>query len=70
VDPRERFSVNLRALREAAGLTQMQLSDACGLHLTEISRLEQGRRNPRLTTIVQLAGGLGVPPTALLAGIS
>jgi transcriptional regulator with XRE-family HTH domain len=69
VDPRERFSANLRELREAAGMTQMQLSNACGLHMTEISRLERGERNPRLTTIVQLAGGLGVSPRALLDGI-
>jgi transcriptional regulator with XRE-family HTH domain len=70
VEPRERFSVNLRELREAAGMTQMELSDASGLHLTEISRLEQGRRDPRLTTLVRLAVGLGVSPAALLAGIS
>lgn len=67
MDPRERFSVNLRDLREAAGLTQMQLSNASGVHTTEISRLERGERNPRLTTIVKLAAGLGVEPGALLA---
>jgi transcriptional regulator with XRE-family HTH domain len=37
--------------------------------MTEVSRLEKAKRDPRLTTIVKLAGGLGVTPSSLLDGI-
>ena len=69
MQPREQFAANLRRARREAGLTQEQLSDRCGLHSTEISRLERGVREPRLGTIVQIARGLGVQPADLLTGI-
>ena len=69
MQPREQFGANLRRARERSGLSQEQLSERSRLHLTEISRLENGRRDPRLTTIVRLAGGLGIPPADLLAGL-
>jgi transcriptional regulator with XRE-family HTH domain len=69
VRAQERFGLNLRDRRVAAGWSQQELSDRCGLHLTEISRLENGRRNPRLDTIVKVADALGVPAAELLAGV-
>jgi transcriptional regulator with XRE-family HTH domain len=60
---------NLRGRRVAAGWSQQELSDRCGLHLTEISRLENGHKNPRLDTIVKVADALGVAPGKLLAGV-
>jgi transcriptional regulator with XRE-family HTH domain len=69
VEPREQFGVNLRSLRTAADLTQMELSNRSGLDMAEISRLERGHRDPRLTTILKLATGLNVDPAALVAGI-
>ena len=59
----------LKASRQAAGLSQDALSHRCGLATSEISRLERGVRNPRLSTIVRLARGLGVRPADLLADI-
>jgi transcriptional regulator with XRE-family HTH domain len=67
VEPRGQFAVNLRRLRENAELTQDGLSDLSGLHSTEISRLERGVRDPRLSTIVRLARALRVEPAQLLA---
>jgi transcriptional regulator with XRE-family HTH domain len=67
--PSEQFAVNLRARREAIGLTQEDLALACGLHRTEISLLERCRRSPQLETIVLLAQGLQVAPRDLLQGI-
>jgi transcriptional regulator with XRE-family HTH domain len=67
----EQFAANLRRHREAAGLSQEALADRCGLHRTEISLLERGRRSPRLETIVNLARGLELAsPSELLEGIS
>lgn len=67
--PEERFASNLRRHRQAARLTQEQLSARTGLHPTEISRLERGVREPRLSTIARLAKGLGVGAEQLVAGI-
>lgn len=61
--------MNLRRLRSAAGLTQMELSNRCGLDMSEISRLERGRKDPRLSTVVQLAVGLDVDAADLVRGI-
>jgi transcriptional regulator with XRE-family HTH domain len=51
VPPEERFGANARRLRKAAGLSQMELFDRSGLHMSEISRLERGIKEPRLTTM-------------------
>lgn len=63
------FGERLRAARVEGGLSQERLASACGLHRTEISLLERGAREPRLSTIVRLARGLGVTPAALLDGV-
>ena len=67
---RGHFARNLRAHRTRAGLSQEALASACRLHRTEIGLLERSEREPRLSTIVRLAHGLGIPPTALLEGIT
>jgi transcriptional regulator with XRE-family HTH domain len=69
VDAAEQFSKNLRDARERAGLSQEQLAARSDLHPTEISRLERGRREPRLGTIVRLARGLGIGADRLLRSI-
>jgi transcriptional regulator with XRE-family HTH domain len=53
-----------------AGLSQQALGYACSLHRTEISLLERGEREPRLSTIVRLARALEVSPSELLDGIN
>lgn len=50
----------MRELRREAGLTQEQLADRSGLHVTYIAGIETGRRNPSLRSILSLAEGLGV----------
>ena len=67
--PQQRFGANLRRSRRAAGLTQEALWDSSGVNMTEISRLENGQKDPQLTTIVRLAKGLGIPAGELLAGL-
>jgi transcriptional regulator with XRE-family HTH domain len=70
VEAQDQLGANIRRIRRDAGLSQMELSDRCGLHFSEISRLERGRRDAQLSTIVKLAHGLGVPPAELLAEIT
>jgi transcriptional regulator with XRE-family HTH domain len=66
MEPHERFGRSLRRERLRRGLSQEDLGHASGLHPTEVSRLERGVREPRLSTIVALARGLGTTPSALL----
>jgi transcriptional regulator with XRE-family HTH domain len=68
VQAQVQFGRNLRGRRLAVGWSQQELSDRGELHLTEISRLENGHRNPRLSTIVKLVDALGIAPSELLAG--
>ena len=59
---RRRAGGQLRALREAAGLSQLQLAAASGLTHEAISRLETGRCWPKAATVRSLAQALGVEP--------
>jgi len=68
--PRDRFSINLRKARQKSEISQEELGFRCDLHRTEISLLERGGREPRLGTIVKLAGALDVTPEELCTGIS
>jgi transcriptional regulator with XRE-family HTH domain len=63
------FGRRLRELRAEHGLSQDQLAERTGMHPTAIGRLERGVREPRLTTILRVARGLGVQPGALLDGL-
>jgi transcriptional regulator with XRE-family HTH domain len=58
------FARRLRELREAAGLTQVQLAQAAGLHRQGIAKLEGGERAPAWDTVQKLAAALGVDCTA------
>jgi transcriptional regulator with XRE-family HTH domain len=59
---------NVARLRRRKKLSQSQLAQRTGIHYTEISRIERGLRDPRLTTIARLAHGLRVKPARLLDG--
>jgi transcriptional regulator with XRE-family HTH domain len=66
VEPKEQLGMTLRQYREAAGLTQMELANRIGMDMAEISRLELGKRDPRLSTIVRVATALGVTTSELV----
>jgi len=58
----------LRALREAAGLSQLDLAAASGVTNDTICRLEMGRRSPRRESLGRLARALDIPPGELIGG--
>lgn len=68
--PREYFATNLLKARKAMNISQEELGFRCDLHRTEISLLERGGREPRLGTIVKLAGSLETTTEKLCEGIS
>jgi len=59
----------LRAVREAAGMTQVELAERSGITLAHINRLENARREPGIKTVVRLARALDTTPSGLLRGI-
>ena len=67
MDIQKAFAANLRKHRKAAGLTQEELADRCGLHRTYIGGIEQGRINVCLKNVGKMADALGVRPMLLLA---
>ncbi len=56
----------LREARERRFLTQQQLADRAGTSKANISRLESGEQNARMSTIVRLAAALDVEPEELV----
>jgi transcriptional regulator with XRE-family HTH domain len=54
------FGPRLRELRLRARLTQKQLAAKAGLTETGVGYLERGLREPSWSTVVALAGALGV----------
>jgi transcriptional regulator with XRE-family HTH domain len=57
---------NLRHARAQAKLTQEEVAGRSGVHATEISRIEGGKRDPKVSTLERLAKALGVSPSDLL----
>lgn len=56
------FGRRLRALRDAAGMTQQELADAAGIHIITVSKLERGKIDPSWTVVLAVATALGVRP--------
>lgn len=67
--PVERFGKNVRALRVEKGWTQEDLADRAELTSVQISRVERGVREIRLTTLVRLVKALETTPGKLLDGL-
>jgi ribosome-binding protein aMBF1 (putative translation factor) len=64
--PRDReltrqFGRGLRAARRGKGWSLTDMWRACGISVSELSRIERGGREPRLTTLIVLAETLDVP---------
>lgn len=47
-------------------MTQEEVAERSGVHATEVSRIEAGKRDPRVSTVQRLAKAVGVPPGDLL----
>ena len=50
----------LRKAREAAGLTQEEVSFRAGVHRTYVSLLERDKKSPTLDVLFRICGALGV----------
>ena len=60
MDMRRLVGKNVKRIREKKGLTQERLAEISGFSQQYISGIEQGRRNPTIITLYELAASLGV----------
>lgn len=63
---REALGRRLRALRQDRGLNQDDFADELDLHRSHVGLLENGKLDPRLSTLTRVAARLGITPAQLL----
>lgn len=66
MDMRRLVGRNFARVRREKGLTQEEVEDRSGFSQQYISGLEQGKRNPTVVTLYELAQALGVSHMELL----
>jgi transcriptional regulator with XRE-family HTH domain len=66
MDMRKLVGRNVGRIRREKGLTQEQLAEISGFSQQYLSGLKQGRRNPTVVTLYELATALGVGHLDLL----
>ena len=65
----QQFGERVRVARKERGWTQEDLSARTGLAVVQVSRVERGVREVRLTTILRLLAAFEADPNDLLKGI-
>lgn len=60
LQPEREIMVALCRARADEGLTQEQLAERTGIRQSEISKIENGERNPSIKLLQRLADGLGM----------
>jgi transcriptional regulator with XRE-family HTH domain len=63
------FTANLRKARRRAGLTQEQVALASGIPQAHYSRIETGKRDPGIRTLIRIAKALKTTPAELLRNV-
>ncbi|BBZ15876.1 helix-turn-helix domain-containing protein [Mycolicibacterium gadium] len=61
------FGERVRDRRQALGLSQEAAAIRCGIHWTQLGKVERGQRSLRLETIVKIAGGLDIDAGKLVS---
>lgn len=61
-----KFGAHVRELRYAREWTQEDLAERSGLNVVQISHLEGGRNEAKISTILRLAKAFGITPSKLL----
>ena len=63
------FGKRLRQLRNEKGYSQEELCYRVGMDVSYLSELENGRKEPCLRKIKEIAQGLGIPLSRLIEGL-
>ena len=56
----------IKELRVRNGITQAQLAERCGMSITAVSELENGKTFPPKSTVERLCSAFGIPQSYLL----
>jgi len=67
--PYTTLGANLAYERKRRALTMRELAARGGMYASEISRLERGQRDPRLSTLIRISLALEIPLAELLRGV-
>lgn len=62
------LGIRVRELREARGWTLERAAEAMDLDLKHLQKIEAGKLNVTLVTLVRIAGGYDEPLSSLFAG--
>lgn len=62
----KKFAEHLTKVREQQGLNKRELSFRCDVDHSKISKIELNKANLTITTLFELAEGLGIHPKKLL----
>lgn len=57
---------HLKALRKAKKLTYRKVAQQCNVDYSDIQKIENGKKNITVLTLIELAKGLELPPKDLL----
>ena len=61
------FGERVRKRRQELGLSQEAAAVQCGIHWTQLGKVERGQRSLRLETIVKIAAGLDIDAGRLVS---
>jgi transcriptional regulator with XRE-family HTH domain len=65
-DYSKKLGENLKRIRTRKGVTQIEIAKKLAVNRSFVSNIENGKTNPTLSTITNLANALGVPVNELL----
>ena len=62
----KRVGKKIRIIRRKKGITQEEIADKSGMHVSTLGRIERGESNPPLQTLNKIAQALRVKPKEIL----
>lgn len=68
-DTTREFGERVRQRRLKLGLSQEAAAVRCGIHWTQLGKVERGQRSLRLETIVKIGRGLEIDAGSLVSGL-
>jgi transcriptional regulator with XRE-family HTH domain len=68
-DATHAFGERVRHRRQELGISQETAADRCGIHWTQLGKVERGQRSLRLETILKIAAGLDIDAGELVSGL-
>lgn len=66
MDELRQIGQNISKIRKRRGMTQLDLAAATGMEENAVGRIETGRTNPTVKTLLRIAKALEVPLTELV----